>query len=70
MNAAEFRATIARLGLSQTGAAPVLGVSPRTVRLWATSPTEIPGPVHHLLLALERDPSLLPVLRRDEPGTD
>lgn len=33
---------ITRLGLSQTGAAKVLGVNPRTMRRWLAGDSEIP----------------------------
>lgn len=35
MNANQYRESLARLGLSQVGAAPVLGVSPRTAQRYA-----------------------------------
>ncbi len=35
MTAEEYRAALAALGLSQVGAAPVLGVSPRTAQTYA-----------------------------------
>jgi hypothetical protein len=52
MNAAEFRQSLAQLGLSQTDAAHLLSVAPRTVRRWAEESTpEIPGPAEHALRA-------------------
>ena len=35
MNATEYRAALTKLGLSQVGAAPLLGVSPRTAQTYA-----------------------------------
>ncbi|PWT73950.1 MAG: hypothetical protein C5B60_07510 [Chloroflexi bacterium] len=49
MNSAEYRAVIAELGLTQTAAARLLGVSPRTSRKWACDETDIPGPAARLL---------------------
>jgi DNA-binding transcriptional regulator YiaG len=36
MNAQQFRALLDRLGLSQTAAARLVGVEPRTARRWAS----------------------------------
>jgi DNA-binding transcriptional regulator YiaG len=59
MTPAEFRAIIARLGLSQTGAAKVLGVDARTARRWALGERDVPEPVRRLLAACERHPDLV-----------
>lgn len=56
---AEFRAQIARLGLSQLGAARLLGVDGRTVRRWAIGEREVPETVLRLLTACERHPDLV-----------
>jgi DNA-binding transcriptional regulator YiaG len=45
----EFRATLAGLGLTQSGFARVALVDARTVRRWALGEREIPGPVVALL---------------------
>lgn len=54
MNAEEFRAHIARLGMPQAGTADngadaFLGVDPRTVRRWASGNNPIPDSVEMLL---------------------
>jgi transcriptional regulator with XRE-family HTH domain len=46
----EFQQTLLRLGLSQTEAAQLLGVSPRTVRRWFEG-EEVPGPAAQALRA-------------------
>lgn len=52
MTAAELRNCLSRLGLTQTEAAELLSVAPRTVRRWADiSANEIPGPVEQALRA-------------------
>lgn len=55
MTPTEFRAAIARLGLSQTAAARELGVAPRTLRRWCADPQQaaVPGPVVRLLALME-----------------
>jgi DNA-binding transcriptional regulator YiaG len=47
-----FRAELARLGLSQVGAARFLEVDPRTVRRWAAGEVIIPKAVEMLLARL------------------
>jgi hypothetical protein len=48
----EFRDFLAQLGLTQTEAALLLAVDPRTVRRWADgNGSEIPGPAEHALRA-------------------
>jgi hypothetical protein len=45
----EYRAAIAALGLSQGGAARLLGVDQRTSARWALAEREIPEPVSRFL---------------------
>lgn len=51
MTISEFTDHLAVLGLTQTEAAQLLSVSPRTVRRWAENPDEIPGPAEQALRA-------------------
>ena len=52
MTATEFRDYLAQLGLTQTEAAQLLEVDPRTVRRWAEgNGVDIPGPAEHALRA-------------------
>jgi len=52
MTAIEFRDCLAQLGLTQTEAAQLLEVDPRTVRRWAEgNGIDIPGPAEHALRA-------------------
>jgi transcriptional regulator with XRE-family HTH domain len=52
MNAKGFRRYLERLGLTQTEAANLLSVDPRTVRRWAEEgDNAIPGPAEHALRA-------------------
>ena len=39
----DFRAALARLGLTQAGAARLLGVDERTARRWARGERQVPG---------------------------
>lgn len=48
----ELRAELARLGLSQTGAARALRVNEKTVRRWATGEIPVPFAVALLLVKL------------------
>jgi len=48
----QYRAAIGRLGLSQVGAAKLLGVDPRTSRRWACGEREVPAPAERFLLYL------------------
>ncbi len=50
MTPAEVRASLARLGLSQSKAARVIGVNPRTVRNWCAEPQRAPVPAYIRLL--------------------
>jgi DNA-binding transcriptional regulator YiaG len=63
MTPAEFRAALDRIGLTQAGAARLLGVDPRTARKWACGERDLPEPARRLLLACERDPALCETLR-------
>ena len=45
----EFRDACSHLGMSQLGAARLLGVDGRTVRRWALGEREIPPPVARFL---------------------
>jgi DNA-binding transcriptional regulator YiaG len=49
MSAADLRAALARLGLSQSEAARRFGVNARTVRRWIVGDRPIPGPVIELI---------------------
>ena len=49
MNADQFRAALADLGLSQVGFARIALVDARTVRRWCEGSRAIPGPVVALL---------------------
>lgn len=51
MTATEFRACLGQLGLTQTEAATLLSVVPRTVRRWVEDGAGIPGPAEHVLRA-------------------
>ena len=52
MTPAEFRAALDRLGLSQVGAARLLGYGGRTAQHWAAGTAEIPPAVAILLRLL------------------
>jgi DNA-binding transcriptional regulator YiaG len=64
----EFRAALARLGLTQSGAARLLGVDARTVRKWACDERGVPEPVRRLLWLCERHPAVVADLA--EAATD
>lgn len=53
MTPAELSAILARLGLTQAGAASVLGVSPRAMRMWIAGDRAIPRPVGKLLRLID-----------------
>lgn len=57
MTAAEVRAALSRLGLSQLAAARELGVDARTVRRWCADPQQavVPGPAVRLLALMEQN---------------
>lgn len=67
MSAAEARAILASLELSQTEFAELIDVGPRTVRRWlsetAQDATPIPGTIVLLLWALRDCPLVLDYLR-------
>jgi DNA-binding transcriptional regulator YdaS (Cro superfamily) len=49
MTAKQFQAAIDRLGLSQVGAARLVGADPRTARRWALGERSVPEPVAIIL---------------------
>lgn len=53
MTPADFRSCLQRLGLSQTGASRVLGVSDRAVRQWIAGDRSVPEPVAKLLRLMD-----------------
>lgn len=57
MTADEIRARLKELGLSQTDAARLMGVTDRTVRRWCVD-GDVPEPIAHLLDAWSRHPEL------------
>lgn len=62
MNSTDYRAALASLGLSQAGAAKLLGVNERTSRRWAIGELVIPVPVGRWLrfmAAAEINPELV-----------
>ena len=73
MSHAEVRACIARLGLSQSEAARLMGVGVSTFQRWCADPAankafarRIPPPAARLLWAMERMPKLVKSLREYE----
>jgi DNA-binding transcriptional regulator YiaG len=58
MSPADLRACLGRLGLSQLGAARLLGVDGRTVRKWVGGERGVPPPVVRLLWLCERLPEV------------
>lgn len=63
MTAEGVRGARAGLGLAQRELAAVLGVHITAVQRWEVGDRAVPGPAARLLLALERDPALVAVLR-------
>ncbi len=63
MDATDYRDQIGRLGLTQGGAARLLGVDARTSRRWALGEVPVPGAVQRLLWVCERFPVVLEALR-------
>ena len=63
MDLTEYRAAIARLGLTQGGAARLVGVDARTSRRWALGEVPVPGAVERLLWACEQFPAVLKALQ-------
>jgi hypothetical protein len=49
MTARQYRAALSRLGLSQAGAAALVGADPRTSRRWALDERAVPESVAILL---------------------
>jgi DNA-binding transcriptional regulator YiaG len=49
MTSDEYRETIEKLGLTQNGAARLLGVDERTSRRWALGERDIPPPAERFL---------------------
>lgn len=69
-----LRAALARLGLSQTRAAHLVGVQPRKLRAWCqeedtTGHRQVPGPIWRILDMIETVPGALErleaLVRRD-----
>jgi transcriptional regulator with XRE-family HTH domain len=54
MSVAALRAALDQFGLTQIELAELLSVTPRTVSLWATGETQVPGPVLAYLRVLSR----------------
>lgn len=52
MTPTQFRSALSRLGLTQTGAARLVGADERTARRWALGERTVPGPVVILLRLL------------------
>lgn len=52
MSPEEYRDLIEQLGLTQNGAAKLLGVDERTARRWAKGQRDIPHPVQRFLKLL------------------
>lgn len=63
MTGLELRHLIAKLGLTQTGTARLIGVDPRAIRHWIADDNRIPQSVALLLQACDRFPSVLEWLR-------
>ena len=63
MDANGYRAQLARLELSQGGAARLVGVDARTSRRWALGEVPVPSAVERLLWACEQFPALLEALQ-------
>ena len=57
MNADQFRAALAELGLSQVGFARFAMVDARTVRRWCDGTRAVPGPVVALLSFMRDNPA-------------
>ena len=58
-----LRETLARLGISHTGAARLLGIDARTMRRWLSGSTDVPEIASRLLGLLVRDPSAIDALQ-------
>lgn len=57
MSAAELRAILDRLGLSQSEASRLLGIDPRTMRRWVLDEQPVPAPVAILFRLLDECPA-------------
>lgn len=55
MTPSEYRAALAALGLTQAGAAELIGVNPRTSRRWALGESPIPQAVARLMAMMQAD---------------
>ncbi len=62
MTPAALRAQLGRLGLTQTAAARLLGVDPRTMRRWIAGERDISPPAAFLLALLEAEPRIRALL--------
>lgn len=73
MTAADARAVLDLLEISQTEFAAIIGVGPRTVRRWlstdAQDATPIPPPVCLLLRLFVECPTLFQAVRSNSPPT-
>lgn len=65
-----LRDVLDRLGLRQVELARLLDVSPRTVSLWATGETAVPGPVAAYLRVVQARPDALHVELKRLAGRD
>lgn len=63
MTPPDLRAQLAHLGLTQAGAAALVGVDDRTMRRWIAGDRAVPEPVARLLWACQQFPALLEALR-------
>ena len=72
MTSLEYRDLLAALGLTQAGAARLLGVDERTSRRWANEERDIPAPVQRFLrflAAAQISPHrAMTLLEKDPPG--
>lgn len=67
MTHTDLRASLARLGLTQTGAARLVGVSPREMRRWIAGDRAIPETVARLMHLAEDVPGAMDRLRTFTP---
>ena len=65
----DFRATLARLDLSQVGAARLFGVDDRTARRWACDEAPIPAAVAILLALLDSGAISVAQVRAAHPSS-
>lgn len=64
MTAAQLRAVLDRLGLSQSEASRLLGIDPRTMRRWVLDEQPVPSPVAILFRLLDECPAALRHFRK------